>query len=105
MPETRWYHIIAYFFGGAFLMNCLPHLVAGVSGLPFPSPFASPPGKGMSPPMVNVLWASANLVAAYLLLCRVGTFDLRKTIHVVPLGLGLVLMAVMLARTFGSLPR
>lgn len=30
MVETRWYHFIAYFFGGAFLMNTVPHLVAGV---------------------------------------------------------------------------
>ena len=42
---TRWYHDVAYFFGGAFLANTIPHLVNGISGLPFQSPFASPPGK------------------------------------------------------------
>jgi hypothetical protein len=28
-------YFIAYFFGGAFLMNSVPYLVAGVSGRPF----------------------------------------------------------------------
>ena len=44
----RWYHYLAYFFGGAFLANTLPHLVNGVSGNAFQSPFASPPGVGLS---------------------------------------------------------
>jgi hypothetical protein len=45
---TRWYHYIAWFFGGAFLANTIPHLVSGISGSPFQSPFASPPGQGLS---------------------------------------------------------
>ena len=32
---TRWYHLVAYFFGGAFLANTIPHLVSGISGSPF----------------------------------------------------------------------
>ncbi len=78
----RWYHYIAYFFGGAFLANALPHLGNGISGHPFQSPFASPPGEGLSSSMVNVLWGFFNLAIGYLLVCRVGTFDLRKTQHV-----------------------
>jgi len=42
----RWYHYVAYFFGGAFLANALPHLGNGISGHAFQSPFASPPGVG-----------------------------------------------------------
>jgi len=57
MVEMRWYHFIAYFFGGTFLINSVPHLVAGVSGNPFQTPFASPPGEGLSSSTVNVLWA------------------------------------------------
>jgi hypothetical protein len=38
----RWYHYLAYFFGDAFLANTLPHLLSGVSGNAFQSPFASP---------------------------------------------------------------
>jgi hypothetical protein len=28
----RWYFFVAYFFGGAFLVNAVPHFVNGVSG-------------------------------------------------------------------------
>jgi len=52
---SRWYHFLAYFFGGAFLANTIPHLVNGISGSPFQSPFASPPGQGLSSSTVNVL--------------------------------------------------
>jgi hypothetical protein len=98
----RWYHLVSYVFGGAFLANTIPHLVNGISGSPFQSPFASPPGEGFSSAIVNVLWGLANLAAAYLLLVRVGTFDLRRWLHVIPFGLGFVLMAVQLANHFGK---
>ena len=97
----RWYHHVAYFFGGAFLVNAIPHFVSGVTGHPFQSPFATPPGQGLSSATVNVLWGYFNLVIAYLLLCRVGKFDLRRTIHVVVAGLGMLLMALMSAYAFG----
>lgn len=99
----RWYHYVAWFFGGVLLANTVPHYVQGVSGNPFQSPFASPPGVGLSPPTTNVLWATINFVLAYLLLWRVGSFDLRKTGHVTAVLLGGVLMSVFLARTFGKL--
>jgi hypothetical protein len=75
----RWYHYVAYFFGGAFLANALPHLGNGISGHAFQSPFASPPGVGLSSSVVNVAWGLFNLAIGYLLVCRVGSFDLRKT--------------------------
>jgi hypothetical protein len=62
-----WYSYVAAFFSGAFLANVVPHLVHGVSGDPFPTPFAKPPGKGLSSPTVNVLWALLNLIIGYLL--------------------------------------
>jgi hypothetical protein len=98
----RWYHDVAYLFGGAFLTNAVPHFVNGVSGHPFQSPFASPPGEGLSSSTVNVLWGLFNLAVGYVLVCRVGIFELRKTRHVVVLGLGVLLMAVMLAHAFGK---
>jgi hypothetical protein len=100
--ETRWYHDVAYFFGGTFLANTIPHLVNGISGRPFQSPFATPPGRGLSSATVNVLWGMVNLVAGYVLVARVGRFDLRRTRHVAALGLGALLMALMLARHFGE---
>ena len=75
---TRWYHYIAWFFGGAFLANTIPHLVNGISGSPFQSPFAWPPGEGLSSAMVNVLWGMFTLVVGYVLVVRVGRFDLRQ---------------------------
>ena len=96
-----WYHYIAYFFGSAFLVNAIPHFVSGVTGHPFQSPFAKPPGKGLSPAWVNVLWGAANLVFAYLLLGRVGIFDLRCWCHILVAGAGSLAMALMLSRAFG----
>jgi hypothetical protein len=97
----RWYDYVAYFFGGACLANALPHLGNGISGYPFQSPFASPPGEGLSSSTVNVLWGLFNLAVAYLLVCRVGSFELRKTGHALALGAGVLLMSVLLARAFG----
>jgi hypothetical protein len=97
----RWYHYVAYFFGGAFLANALPHLGNGISGHAFQSPFASPPGEGVSSSMVNVLWGFFNLAVGYLLVCCVGSFNLRNTRQVLVLGLGILLMSLMLARAFG----
>lgn len=62
-----WYHYLDCFFSGIFFANAVPHFVHGISGNRFPTPFAHPPGKGLSSPTVNVLWALANLVAGYLL--------------------------------------
>jgi hypothetical protein len=63
----KWYHYLACFFAGAFLANVVPHFVNGISGDPFPTPFANPPGKGLSSPTVNVIWALGNLVVGYFL--------------------------------------
>ncbi len=98
----HWTIFAAYFFGGAFLANALPHLSNGISGRPFQSPFASPPGQGLSSSTVNVVWGFFNLVAAYLLIVWVGTFDLHNVVHVALAGAGILVMAVMMARHFGQ---
>ena len=94
-------HDVSYLFGGAFLANAVPHFVSGVLGRPFQSPFAKPSGEGLSSSTVNVLWGFANFVVAYLLIARVGDFDLRAADHVVAAGLGVLLIGVMSARLFG----
>jgi hypothetical protein len=99
----RWYHVVSYIFGGAFLVNAVPHFVTGVTGHPFQSPFASPPGEGLSPAWVNALWGAANFVVAYLLLARVGKFEFRAWRCVLPAAAGGLAMGLMLARTFGRL--
>jgi hypothetical protein len=97
----EWLDYVSYFFGGAFLTNAVPHFVSGVMGRPFQSPFAKPPGEGLSSSTINVLWGFFNLAVGYLLTCRVGNFDLRSMAHVAALGLGALLLALMTARMFG----
>lgn len=96
-----WLPSLAYFFGGAFLANAVPHFVSGVMGEAFQSPFAKPPGQGLSSSTVNVLWAAFNFVAAYLLLVEVGSFDLRSLPDAGACGAGLLAMSLFLAWTFG----
>jgi hypothetical protein len=96
-----WYIYFAYFFGGAFLVNAVPHFVSGVTGHPFPSPFAKPAGKGLSSPLVNVLWGTFNFAIAYLLIFRVGIFDVRNTTDILLVAAGGLVMGIQLASWFG----
>ena len=96
-------HLLSYFVGGAILMNAVPHIVSGVMGRRFPSPFAKPPGKGLSSATVNLLWGFANLVIAYLLVFRVGQFDLHNAAQAAALALGMVVLGLETARHFGGL--
>jgi hypothetical protein len=96
-----WLHLVSYLFGGAFLTNAVPHFVSGVMGRPFQSPFANPPGEGLSSSTVNVLWGFFNMAVGYILVCRVGDFELRSTSDVVAFGLGILLMGLLSARLFG----
>jgi len=99
----RWYHYVSYFFGGAFLVNFVPHFINGVTGHRFPTPFASPPGQGESTALINVLWGLLNLVIAYLLLGRVGQFSIRRTPQLLIAAAGGILMAIMLSQAFGRI--
>jgi hypothetical protein len=98
----NWLHAVSYFFGGVFLANAVPHFVSGTMGRPFQSPFAKPPGKGLSSSTVNVLWGFLNFVLAYLLLLRVGQFDLRSIASIVPLAAGALVISLHAARHFGQ---
>jgi hypothetical protein len=95
-------HLVSCFFGGIFAANAVPHYVAGVMGHPFQSPFAKPPGKGLSSSTVNVLWGLFNAVVAYLLVVCVGDFHLRTASHVLAFGLGALLISLQLANHFGQ---
>ncbi|MCS0502064.1 hypothetical protein [Ancylobacter mangrovi] len=97
----NWLHELSYFAGGAFLANAVPHFVSGMSGRAFQSPFARPSGEGLSSSTVNVVWGFANFVVAYVLIARVGSFDLHATRDVAAVGAGVLLMGVVSARLFG----
>jgi hypothetical protein len=99
-----WYLGVAYFFGGAFVANASPHLIAGVSGRKLQTPFASPPFKGPSSPTVNVAWGLFNLAVAYVLLLHVGAFDIRSWFHVAVCFAGFGAMAFQCARALGRSP-
>jgi hypothetical protein len=98
----NWLWLVSYFFGGAFAANAIPHLVSGSMGRSFQSPFAKPPGKGLSSSTVNVVWGFFNAVICYLLIARVGSFDPRATPHILAFGLGALLMSIVSARSFGQ---
>lgn len=97
-----WLYLVSYFFGGAFLANAVPHFVSGVMGRPFQTPFAKPPGQGLSSSTVNVLWGFFNAAVGYLLLVRVGHFDLRSTLDIVAPAAGVLLIGFFSARHFGQ---
>jgi hypothetical protein len=96
-----WRDGVAFFFGGAFLANAVPHYVSGVMGRPFQSPFAKPPGEGLSSSTVNALWGLFNLAVAYALLAHVGVFSFYRLRDAGAVGLGALLMSLVLARSFG----
>ena len=99
----QWLPYVSYFFGGAFLVNAVPHFVSGLMGRAFQSPFAKPPGKGLSTSTVNVLWGIVNIVIGWLLICRVGNFNAYSGTDMLAAGLGGLVMALMLAKTFGRI--
>ena len=90
---------IAAFFIGVFAVNGLPHFLRGISGEPFQSPFASPPGAGESAPWVNVLWGTANFVAVALLL-NLAVIPCETSI-LLTMAAGGLAMALTLAWHFG----
>lgn len=81
-------HYIGLFFGGLFFMNAIPHLVSAVLGRAFQTPFAKPPGEGLSSSTTNAVWGLGNLVVAYVLLVPVSAGKVSAPIDVAAAGLG-----------------
>ena len=98
-----WYAYLAYFFAGVFLANGIPHFVHGISGKEFSSPFAKPSGTGESSPIVNVIWGAVNFLIGYVLIFKVGHFQVGLTVGALMVGLGALVTAVGLAWSFGRM--
>ncbi len=98
----HWLWLVSYFFGGVFAANAIPHFVSGTMGRSFQSPFAQPPGEGLSSATVNVVWGFFNAVVGYLLVARVGAFEPRATSHILAFGLGALSISIFAARHFGK---
>jgi hypothetical protein len=96
-----WYNYVACFFAGAFLANVVPHFVHGISGDRFPTPFAHPPGKGLSPATVNVWWALVNLVVGYVLF-RVGNVSSESYSTLVLFFAGIAAISTVLSFRFAQ---
>ena len=84
---------------GALLANAVPHTVKGMTGQKFPTPFASPPGVGLSPPLHNITWGVLNIAAGSVLARGRSGSPVNKIAAVV----GGVAMAFYLAHYFGGL--
>jgi hypothetical protein len=97
----KWYHYVACFFAGFFLANLVPHFIHGISGDSFPSPFANPPGKGLSSPLVNTLWALLNGVIGYLLF-RAGKIKSSHWGSITVFFLGILACSLMLTLHFAE---
>ena len=94
-------HVLAHALAACFFVNAVPHLVQGLSGHHFQSPFAKPPGIGESTPKVNVLWGSANLIAAFALF-NIGDFQYGLTLDTALFTLLAILTGTTLASHFGK---
>jgi hypothetical protein len=101
MPTMPWPSLLSYVFGGALLANAVPHIVSAMTGRAFQTPFAKPPGEGLSSSTVNLLWGFGNLVAAYLVIRHAGLFDWRSLPDALALGTGLFASGLFSARLFG----
>jgi hypothetical protein len=92
---------VALFFAGAFLCNCIPHLAAGLQGMPFPTPFAKPRGVGNSSPFLNFLWGAFNLAVGITLLSR-HRVVVGLNVDCLMIAAGAVLLGTYLSRHFGK---
>jgi len=96
---VNWYNYIACFLAGMFLANVVPHFVHGISGDRFPTPFANPPGRGLSSPTVNVLWALFNLAAGTILF-RIGQISSGNIVAFAVFFAGIAALSIMASVSF-----
>ncbi|HEU0228024.1 MAG TPA: hypothetical protein VFQ86_09810 [Arachidicoccus soli] len=90
----EWYQYVAAFFSGVFLTNMIPHFIHGISGNKFPTPFAKPPGKGLSSPTINVVWALFNLLVGFLLF-GISKMSSSNRLSLVVFFLGIAAISIM----------
>jgi hypothetical protein len=97
----NWYQYLTAFFSGMFLANAVPHFVHGISGDSFPTPFAKSHGRGLSSPLVNVLWALFNFAAGFYLFSLSNISMDNKTSCLV-FFTGISLVSISLSRIFSN---
>jgi hypothetical protein len=93
-----WANDLRYLFGGALIVNAVPHLVSALLGQPFRTPFSLTRGRPHSPPQLNILWGAFSLGLGYAVLMWAGHFDLGNLECAASFGLGGLLMGPHSAR-------
>ena len=93
--------LVALVFAGVFLCNCIPHLVAGLQGWKFPTPFATPRHVGESSALVNFIWGAINLLTGLTILTR-RPMQLGANLDCVAVAAGALLLGVYLSHRFGQ---
>lgn len=88
-------------FAGALLCNCIPHLVSGVQGARFPTPFARPRGVGESSPLLNFIWGASNLLVGLFVVWR-RVSVIGPNLEIGLLVLGFLASGIYLAVHFGK---
>jgi hypothetical protein len=96
-----WYGYVLQFAAGLVIANGVPHFVHGISGSPFQTPFAKPPGVGESSPLTNVLWGFFNLALGLVLLRAFAPNGVEELFGWLLVGLGTLSAGIFLALHFG----
>jgi hypothetical protein len=97
----EWYHYFSGFWAGMFLANFVPHFVSGISGNGFPTPFAKPPGKGLSSPTLNVIWALLNLLLGFLFY-RLGKVSIGNNLSMIVFFAGIATLSIPMSKKFAD---
>lgn len=96
-----WQFYLCAFFSGLFFTNAIPHFVQGVSGNKLPTPFAKPPGRGLSSPIVNVVWGLFNAIIGAILFAHSAIRAYTTWLWVI-FFLGVALMGILLSIGFSK---
>ena len=97
----EWYQYLSGFWAGFFLVNTIPHYVSGLQGRKFTTAFASPPGKGLSSPIMNIVWALINLFAG-LGLFFAAKITTNNWLSIIVFFIGVTLTSFYLSNRFGK---
>ena len=95
---------LANFAAGLFLCNTIPHLVCGLRGEPFPTPFAKPPGVGFSSAVINTLWGFLNLILGCVLL-HASPIAFSYNLHALTFFVGFLAIGLHLSWHFAKVRR
>jgi hypothetical protein len=90
---------LGLFFAGMLLCNALPHLLKGLQGETFYTPWAQPRGTGHSSALENALWGCANLLVSAFLIDRILPKNVPHGLIV--LAVGFAGMAAAISVVFG----